>query len=230
LFSNFGAVTLTSSTISGNGGDLGGGLRNIGGTLVSRNTIIAQNTSPAGPDILGSLISQGFNLIGNNTGAIVALMQFSDQIGTAGSPLDPLLGPLQDNGGPTWTRALLSGSLAIDKGHSSGSTTDQRGFSRPADDPVVTNVSGGDGGDIGAFEAGSAAPSLDILSITRVGNGAFELQVAGIPNGVHRIESSADLSVGSFIDIATVTADAAGRFQYEDAAAGLRCFYRVVYP
>jgi hypothetical protein len=63
-----------------------------------------------------------------------------------------MLGPLQDNGGPTFTRALLAGSPAIDKGHSSGATTDQRGFSRPADQPTVNNATDGDGGDIGAYE------------------------------------------------------------------------------
>jgi len=50
---------------------------------------------------------------------------------------DPLLGPLQNNGGPTLTRALLSVSPAIDKGHSSGSTHDQRGFTRPVDLPNI---------------------------------------------------------------------------------------------
>ena len=49
---------------------------------------------------------------------------------------DPLLGPLHNNGGPTWTHALLPGSPAIDNGNSFGCldnnihllTTDQRGF------------------------------------------------------------------------------------------------------
>ena len=40
---------------------------------------------------------------------------------------NPMLGPLQDNGGPTFTMALLSNSPAIDKGKSFGLTTDQRG-------------------------------------------------------------------------------------------------------
>lgn len=109
----------------------------------------------------------------------------------------------------------------------------------PARDPVVfrdpgnqaiPNASGGDGGDIGAFEFGSAAPSLKILSFTRIGNGDVVLQVAGVPNGVHRIQASLDLRFGSFIDIATVTADAAGRFQYQEPVAGLTNFYRVVFP
>jgi hypothetical protein len=63
---------------------------------------------------------------------------------------------LQDNGGPTFTRALLSGSTAIDQGYSFGLTTDQRGFTRV--DLPIPNVSGGDGSDIGAFEFAGTIP------------------------------------------------------------------------
>jgi hypothetical protein len=64
-----------------------------------------------------------------------------------------MLGPLHDNGGPTFTHALLCGSPAIDHGSDlSASVTDQRGLSRPFDDPTVANAIGGDGTDIGAFE------------------------------------------------------------------------------
>jgi hypothetical protein len=67
---------------------------------------------------------------------------------------DPLLGPLQNNGGPTQTQALLSGSPAIDAGNPSGCTdgnghllkTDQRGM--PRHDPEDTR-----GCDIGAYES-----------------------------------------------------------------------------
>jgi hypothetical protein len=58
---------------------------------------------------------------------------------------DPLLGPLQDNGGPTFTHALLEGSPAIDAGNNAaGLDFDQRGDGYP-------RVSG-TGADIGAFE------------------------------------------------------------------------------
>ena len=55
----------------------------------------------------------------------------SDLVGTADSPLDPLLGPLQDNGGPTQTMALQQDSLAIGNGDPDGAPTlDQRGVTR----------------------------------------------------------------------------------------------------
>jgi len=61
-----------------------------------------------------------------------------------------LLGPLQDNGGPTWTHALLPGSPAIDQGSSTGLPFDQRGVNRPYD--VLTVPNAADGSDIGAYE------------------------------------------------------------------------------
>jgi hypothetical protein len=73
----------------------------------------------------------------------------TDQIGTAEAPIDPLLGPLANNGGPTFTHALLPGSPALDALTESCPVTDQRGVARPYD---------GDGDgvalcDIGAFES-----------------------------------------------------------------------------
>src|SRR5205085_2627464 len=118
-------VTITNSTISGNsafssgftGGASSGGGGISGGTVIARNTIIANNTAKnGGPDVYGPLSSQGYNLIGNGAGAIITPAQSTDQVGTASSPIDPRLGPLQDNGGPTFTHALLNSSPAIDQG------------------------------------------------------------------------------------------------------------------
>ncbi len=150
-----GTLTITNSTISGNSASEGGGLRLSGTTYLrsSKSTVIALNTSANGPDVAGELSSDGFNLIGNNSGATILSPQASDQIGTAALPIDPLLGPLQNNGGPTFTHALLLGSPAIDKGESSNVTTDQRGFGRRKDIAALANALGGDGADIGAFES-----------------------------------------------------------------------------
>jgi hypothetical protein len=76
-----------------------------------------------------------------------------DLVGTAASPIDAKLGPLQDNGGRTFTVALLPDSPALGTGACSDAqgaplTVDQRGFPRPQ----VT------GCDIGAFE--NQAPML----------------------------------------------------------------------
>lgn len=74
-------------------------------------------------------------------------------------------------------------------------------------------------------------PALQILSITHAGNGSVVLAARGIPKGVHRIQASVDLSAGSFVDLATVSADAAGLFQFEDTRTSLtKGFYRIVLP
>ena len=118
IFNNGGTVTITNSTISGNTAQFRGG--GIAATPAARcrarNTIIALNTSANGPDVYGPLTSEGFNLIGNDAGATIAPAPVFRSDRPPARTIDPLLGPLQDNGGPTQTHALLSGSLAIDKG------------------------------------------------------------------------------------------------------------------
>src|SRR5205807_1762663 len=81
-----------------------------------------------------------------------------DQVGTTASKIDPLLGPLQDNGGPTDTVALLDGSPALDQGMSFGLAVDQRGLTRSIDAAAFTNPTGGDGTDVGAFERIDVGP------------------------------------------------------------------------
>jgi len=117
------------------------------------NTIVAGNT---GGDLqnFGSFMSSGYNLIGDAGGPYFAGGKMaSDQVGTDAYPLNPLLAPLSNYGGPTETMALLPGSPALGKGSvalavdpSTGNplTTDQRGsaYARVVDGAV----------DIGAFE------------------------------------------------------------------------------
>lgn len=167
---------LVNTTVSGNAAAAaGGGIVNIAGSETRlRNTIVAGNTAAiVGPDLFGALTSQGFNLVGDSSGATLAPVQPGDQIGNAGSPIAPLLGPLQDNGGPTATMALLAGSPAIDRGHASGSTADQRGAARPIDNFGIANATGGDGADIGAFEHAGAALDVDA-------NGGYEARTDGL--------------------------------------------------
>jgi hypothetical protein len=142
-------LSLTSSTLSGNlaSGGPGGGIVNIVNTgyaiAQARNTIIAGNTAASLPDVSGPLASQGHNLIGDGTGG--SGYDPTDLVGTASNPIDPKLGPLADNGGPTLTMALLPGSPAIDAGDNTDAPMwDQRGapFRRIVNGTI----------DIGAFE------------------------------------------------------------------------------
>ena len=144
---NIGQVTVGSSTIFGNSADEGGGIFNFVSSLILDNTIVAGNTAAtAGTDIAGGFTSNDHNLIGDSTDVVF--------IGGSGNhdlyDVDPLLGPLQDNGGPTETHALLVGSPAINAGDAS-LTVDQRGFARPV----------GPATDIGAYELNTAPVAVN---------------------------------------------------------------------
>ena len=156
-------MTLTSSTISGNsvqgrGGGIannanstltsinctitdnlaiygGGGVQNSG-LFRPGNTIIAGNELPYGsPDVNGYITTLGHNLIGSVKGTDGVVNGVSgDLVGASVYRLDPLLGPLQDNGGETLTHALLEDSPAIDAGMTEGAPIiDQRDMVRPLD-------------------------------------------------------------------------------------------------
>ena len=161
MYNSAGAVTLVNTTVCRNSayagipGGGGMGIYNQGGTVNAKNSIIAANADGGGFewDFGGTLISQGYNLIGSNFGMTVTAAT-GDQVGTNASHVDPMVGPLQDNGGPTFTHALLNLSPAIDKGGGgTGLTTDQRGRPRPVRyNASIPEPAGGDGSDIGAVE------------------------------------------------------------------------------
>ncbi len=140
---NYGTLTLVNSTLANNRAVRGGGIAVRSGTVTLLNTIVAGNTATSGgPDISGTIISSGHNLIGNTQGG-------SGFTTTDLLNVDPLLGPLQNNGGATPTMALLSGSPAINAGTASAPATDQRGV------PRVGGVS------IGAYQA-AVTPELEL--------------------------------------------------------------------
>jgi predicted outer membrane repeat protein len=172
IYYQAGILEVTSSTVAFNattvafpGGDAGGGgVYAEDGRVLLRNTIVADNTTAQdGPDVLGSVASFGYNLIGqaDHSSGWVA----TDWTGTGDAPLDPRLGPLQDNGGLTPTHALLPGSPALQVGDPAArGTVDQRGSvrGRPGILPIPA--------DIGAFDAMPVAQFL-VLSPASVGVG-----------------------------------------------------------
>lgn len=137
-----GTMYITNATVSHNRALLlGGGIANVVGippvgAVYTRNSIYARNTDLLGLDLLfpdtgGIFISLGNNLVGNNgilgltvglnanvtvgplpSGPLVDIVG-SVQIGF--TTVNPNLGPLQNNGGCTDTRAVLTGSPAIDR-------------------------------------------------------------------------------------------------------------------
>jgi Ca2+-binding RTX toxin-like protein len=159
-------IAIRNSTLSGNsatdvdaaGGGVyeyvlyTGGIGYVDDVLLS-STIVANNSADRGPDV-----AQGEDPI--DEGAISAAFSLIETTGAAAinstgpnlTGVDPQLGPLQNNGGPTQTHAPSFGSPVIDKGVGNGLGTDQRGAPRTFDAANVANAAGGDGTDVGSVE------------------------------------------------------------------------------
>jgi hypothetical protein len=140
---NAGTAILKNVTVANNSAPTGGGIAN-GGMLKLKNSLLADNSGGSAPDCSGTLVSQGYNLLGSSAGCSGATDGVNgDLVGSPASPVDPQLGPLQINGGATMTQALIGDSPAIDAGDpASCPAHDQRGVARPK----------GARCDIGAFE------------------------------------------------------------------------------
>jgi hypothetical protein len=147
VFTDGGLTTIQNSTITGNRAYYAGGISNpFASPLNMRNSVVAGNSAFNGPDLDGRLTSSGYNLIGNIQGG----SGFDD---TDLLNVNPLLGPLQDNGGPTMTMALLPGSPALNAGDLAQlGVPDQRGVVRSG------------GVNIGAYQASATAFLLTALN------------------------------------------------------------------
>ncbi|HET6546520.1 MAG TPA: choice-of-anchor Q domain-containing protein [Rhodanobacteraceae bacterium] len=165
IYSKYQPLEIHNSTIAGNLSVFaaGSGLytaspTELESTIIFGNTESGEPSDLAGPD--GLIVSGAMNLVGVSTLTLPA-----DTISA-----DPMLGPLQDNGGLTQTQALASGSPAIDKGGNPGNwkydqrlveDTDQGGLgcvpsrSRLVDGCVFYEREVGAAADIGAFEFGA---------------------------------------------------------------------------
>jgi hypothetical protein len=170
IYGNSGSVDLVNSTITGNGASEGGGVMigfmfvtdctvsgnsgptcgGIAGAGLIEGTIVAANS---GPDMLNTSQFNSFsgdhNLIGDGSDAADFTMTLA---GTAMAPLNPKLGVLLNNGGPTETEALLPGSPAIGAGALlvPQVSVDQRGQPRTTSSGV----------DIGAYQSGIVVNTL----------------------------------------------------------------------
>ena len=179
----FSSITIYSaildSTISGNISSLGGGgiyyddANDTGPGILLENTIVAGNTGPD-PDIYGTVDTtstyapvrgSNYNLIGNGSGIInLSSLNNTNFIGTTTNPINPMLGPIQNNGGPTDTMALLPGSPAIGAGSVALLAVDVNGNPLQYDQrgpgyPRTTNGAV----DIGAYEDPQLTPTVSVV-------------------------------------------------------------------
>jgi hypothetical protein len=170
-------VTLTNVTLTANWAGStgrGGGLVVSSGSPFLQNTLIAGNlngaTGTTRDDVYGALNAGGdYNLIGDGTGMTgLSNGVNGNLVGSAAAPIDPLLGPLQDNGGPTQTMALLAGSPALDAGDPAQlGAADQRGVVRAG------------GVNIGAYQA-SASTFVVTVSGTVTAGTPFDVTVQAV--------------------------------------------------
>ena len=161
VYRSLASLSIKNSTISGNSATGNGsgiynrGYRGFAGSVEIGTTIL--NAGSSGVNIFndgGTVTSLGYNLSSDNGGGY--LIGLGDQINTA-----PLLGPLQANGGPTFTHALLPGSPAINKGNPNFTPPpfyDQRGqgFNRVVNGRI----------DVGSFEIQSAPAPTPTPTVT----------------------------------------------------------------
>jgi VCBS repeat-containing protein len=217
-YDNIGRIV--NVTIASNTGSDGGGLYHMNfvnftpviGELT--NTLIADNTATTtlNEDFvqLGVVTTAGNNLIETRSGNSTVNGVNGNIVG-----IDPKLGPLANNGGPTQTQALLSGSAAINAGTAAGApTTDQRGLPRPSGSAV----------DIGAFEFQFPLARDDSYSVNE--DTPLSVAAAGVlandtdPNGATLTVSAVNgstVAVGAPLTLpsgARLTLNANGSFNY----------------
>ena len=153
-------VAIDNSTITNNAADAGGGLLQFdsaGATMTITSSIVAGNQATNARDLSSGAAQASFTLLQDPEGHQIIDGELGNVVGA-----NPLLGPLQDNGGLTKTHLPESFSPVVDKGINSASLDfDQRGsaFRRTVDLPLNGNAA--DGTDMGAVEIGQAGAVND---------------------------------------------------------------------
>ena len=179
----------------------GGGLRLFSGPVTLAHCLIAYNTDAgAGPDLntVSSPLTAGCNLLRIGTGSTLVDGVNGNRAGSDASPLDPRLGPLQNNGGATLTYSLLPSSPARDAGDpgfDGTGLTDQRGAARIVNGRV----------DIGAVEAATGLlvyyPFDNFSASDALGSSSFTYQGDGGVwwNTDHRGQGSSAIALNDFV-------------------------------
>lgn len=155
------SVVIDNSTIASNTATTSGGglfqFESTGASLTLTSSIVAGNQSAAAADLSSTSATASFTLVQSDEGHSIVNGVSGNLVG-----LNPLLGPLQDNGGVTLTHAPETISPVVDKGTNLFLlSSDQRGsaFARTVDLPFNFNAS--DGTDMGSVEIGQVAATED---------------------------------------------------------------------
>jgi uncharacterized delta-60 repeat protein len=224
-------------------GGSGGGVAALSGDMgftILQNSLIAQNSSghslccgsviitnsAPGPDLAGDFTSRGHNLIGAGNGSSGFIQASNgDLVGTTNAPINPRLGPLQDNGGPTFTHALLADSPAIDAGTNSGLDFDQRAQPRTIENPAIPNAPGGDGTDIGALEVN---PILTGVEVRAIGQDVL-VRFTSVSDKSYGVQFKSELEGAVWTELPGAVIGTGGLATYTDLGAAVlpRRFYRL---
>ncbi len=251
-----GGGTIDNSTITNNTADAendgdgdGGGIFNDGGTLTIRNSIIAGNTDMGGEaaDVSGDGINGDNNNIlgtatGNGNGTIgTGSDRVLDTLMPALTIADILNTTLADNGGSTFTHALVAGSIAIDASGAGATANDQRGVAAfgtrdigafefaPEIDITGNGVSIADGdttpatGDDTDFGSTAVSAGTVVRTFTIANQGNINLSLSGYDLVSLSGPNAADFSITA-MPTATVAAGGSTTFQvtFDPSAAGVR--------
>ena len=244
------------SGLGGNGGNggiggSGGAIRCDGASADMQSVLVGKNSAGAaglagaggssggysgspgfpglGPDLYGAFNSKGHNFVSRGEDS----SGFSDAVGDivgSGTPLDPLICSLADNGGPAFTIALRQGSPAIDAGDDAliesplNLINDQRGYSRKSGNHV----------DIGAYELHRASGKIEVAASRVTSGPGIQLTLTNVPGASLTMLCATNPSqplvewseLGSFREIAP------GQFQFSETpqADAPPRFYRVRCP
>jgi hypothetical protein len=167
---------INGSAGAGQSGKGGGALVASGTTVNAINTLFGEDQAGSAPDFSGNFTTATHNFLEDGTGSNLPPGNpdsTGNIVGTSAHPINPMLGPLANNGGPTQTMALLAGSPCLHAGTSSGApATDQRGVAR--DTPL----------DIGAFEleTGGASPQANVAVGLETGGESVPSIAVGDPS------------------------------------------------
>ena len=207
IYQGDGSLTLYNTTVTANTAGQGAG---IFGPATLKNTIVARNRT--GLDYLGTATTQGYNLVGE-TSAGAGFTGDGDQTNVT----NPEVGPLQDNGGPTFTHALLPGSPAIDAGNPA--TPGSGGNACPATDQRAVARPQGPRCDIGAFEEVPTTPGTPgTVGFLKTGDSDGECiptdcslreaikaaasgEMIAVPKGIYTLTLGSELFIGKSLTL-----------------------------
>jgi hypothetical protein len=208
---------LAAQNSSAAGGLAGvGGAGGVGHPSGSSGYPGSSGIAGSGPDLYGAFTSNGHNLIGLADGNYGFTDGVLDDMVGSGTPLNALVGPLANNGGPTFTCALLSGSPALDSGDDSllaapaGLTTDQRGLPRKSGSHV----------NIGALEVQWASNPIRVAACISSTYGAVLMTLTNVPGASLTMlaATNASLPLSTWTVLGPITEFAPGQFQFIDLA------------